>query len=105
LGKLQLFQQLISPDNHGIRIATIITIILTGGLRSKPKKLRGEDHEMVAYEFYWLDETEKAHFIGILPERREDPERITPQSILNWGKMIIGKDSEVKDLYYVKVEI
>lgn len=60
---------------------------------------------MLAYEFYWLDETETAHFIGILPERRKKPERITEESILNWGKMVVGDNSEVKEMYYVKVEL
>ena len=72
-------------------------------LRTKSKKL-AEDFTMLAYEFYWLDETQEAHFIGILPERRKRPERRTREAILNWGKMVIGDDSEVKDIYYVKVE-
>ena len=59
---------------------------------------------MLAYEFYWLDETKKTHLIGILPERRKKPERITKESILNWGKMFIGDNSEIKDIYFVKVE-
>jgi len=63
-----------------------------------------EDYNMLAYEFYWRDETEKVHFIGILPERRERPERITKESILNWGRMVIGDDSDVKDIYFVEVE-
>ncbi len=63
-----------------------------------------EDFTMLAYEFYWLDDTEKAHFIGILPERRKKPERITEESILNWGKMAVGENTEVKEMYYVKVE-
>jgi hypothetical protein len=61
------------------------------------------DYSMVAYEFYWRDETERVHFIGILPERREKTERITQKSILNWGLKVIGDDSEVKDIYFVKV--
>ena len=59
---------------------------------------------MLAYEFYWFDETESAHFVGILPERRRKLERITQESILNWGKMVIGDSSGVKDIYFVKVE-
>ena len=59
---------------------------------------------MLAYEFYGLDLTEKAHFIGILPERRKKLERITKESILNWGKMVIGDNTDAKDLYFVKVE-
>ncbi len=59
---------------------------------------------MLAYEFYWLDKTEEVHFIGILPERRKKPERITDESVLNWGKMVIGEYSEAENIYYVKVE-
>jgi hypothetical protein len=73
------------------------------GLRKKLKNW-GEDYSMVAYEFYWCDGTEKVHLIGILPERRKDKERITQESILNWGKMIIGDDSDVNDIYFVRVE-
>jgi hypothetical protein len=59
---------------------------------------------MVAYEFYWRDETEKPHFIGILPERRKKPERITLESILNWGRKVIGDHSGLSDIYFVQVE-
>jgi len=59
---------------------------------------------MIAYEFYWYDETGKEHFIGILPERRNKPERITKESVLNWGRKIIGDNSEVSDIYFVQVE-
>jgi len=64
----------------------------------------GGTPDMVAYEFYWCDERKKEHFIGILPERRKKPERITQESILNWGWKVIGDDSYVKDIYFVKVE-
>ena len=59
---------------------------------------------MVAYEFYWRDETERVHFIGILPERRKKTERITEQSILNWGMKVIGDSSGVDSVYFVQVE-
>jgi hypothetical protein len=60
---------------------------------------------MVAYEFYWRDEAGKEHFIGILPERRKNPERITQGSVLNWGWKVIGHDSDVMDIYFVQVEM
>ncbi len=59
---------------------------------------------MVAYEFYWRDETERVHLIGILPERRKKPERITEESVLNWGLKVIGDNSGVDDIYFVQVE-
>jgi len=60
---------------------------------------------MTAYEFYYRDERGKEHFIGILPERRKDPKRITRESVLNWGRMVIGESSDVTDLYFVRVNM
>jgi hypothetical protein len=60
---------------------------------------------MVAYEFYWRDKAGKEHFIGILPERRKKPERITEASVLNWGWKVTGDHSEVKDVYFMKVNM
>jgi hypothetical protein len=60
---------------------------------------------MTAYEFYYRDEKGKEHFIGILPERRRDPKRITKESVLNWGWMVIGETPDVKDIYFVRVDM
>jgi hypothetical protein len=60
---------------------------------------------MVAYEFYWRDEEGKDHFIGILPERRKNPERITKRSVLNWGCKVIADSLDVKDIYFVEVDM
>jgi hypothetical protein len=60
---------------------------------------------MIAYEFYWRDEEGKEHFIGILPERRKNRERITKKSIINWGWQVIGENSDVKNIYFVQVEM
>ena len=46
---------------------------------------------MRTYEFYWEDKEEKEHLLGILTERRKDPERITEESVLIWGRMILGE--------------
>jgi hypothetical protein len=43
---------------------------------------------MVAYEFYLNDPEGNKSLIGILPERRKDPKRITKKSILRWGRML-----------------
>jgi hypothetical protein len=62
--------------------------------------------DMRAYEFYLHAEGED-HLIGILPERRKNQKRITKESIMNWGKMILGGDTDVdfNSLYFVKVEV
>ena len=59
---------------------------------------------MVAYEFYCRDEKGKEHLIGILPERRKNPERITKESVLNWGWKVVGDSSDVNNIYFVQVE-
>ena len=90
-----------------------IHILLTQKILNLPRQQKAtgyargaslKDYNMLAYEFYWRDETEKIHFIGILPERRKKPERITKKSILNWGQKVIGESSNVKDIYFVKVD-
>ena len=45
---------------------------------------------MVAYELYIYDKLKGYELIGILPERRKDPERITKESVLRWGRMVLG---------------
>jgi hypothetical protein len=60
---------------------------------------------MVAYEFYFRDEKGKEHLVGILPERRKNPQRITKESALNWVRKVIGDKPDVSDVYFVQVEI
>ena len=60
---------------------------------------------MVAYEFYLRNE-EEDKLIGILPERRKDPKRITPESIMNWGRMLgTTTGIDVSNIYFVPVEV
>jgi hypothetical protein len=58
---------------------------------------RKEVKGMEAYEFYWLDPKRGFQIIGVLPERRKNPERITQNSIMNWGEEIFGKELDIKD--------
>ena len=60
---------------------------------------------MIAYEFFSCDERGKEHFIGILPERRKKLKRITEKSVLNWGWKIIGDNSSVEDIYFIRVDV
>ena len=59
---------------------------------------------MVAYEFYWGDEKEGAHLIGILPERRKNPERINQESIMKWGKKVLGESTGINNFFFIQVE-
>jgi len=54
---------------------------------------------MVAYEFYLVDDRDEFHLLGVLPERRKGPPRISPESIRKWGTLILG------DLYFIQVEV
>jgi hypothetical protein len=60
---------------------------------------------MVAYEFYLVDDEEEYHLLGILPERRNDPLRITPESILNWGKSVVGENVDLSGFYFIQIEV
>ncbi len=60
---------------------------------------------MVAYEFDLRDKERGDYLIGILPERRKDTQRINEASIMNWGKMIVGRRDDAEDVYYVRVSI
>jgi hypothetical protein len=60
---------------------------------------------MQAYEFYWLDPKGRHQLIGVLPERRKKPERITEESIAHWGENVFGRDLDLKDIYFIQVTI
>ena len=60
---------------------------------------------MTAYAFYWLEEIDKVHFIGLLPERRKNPERIAQQSISNYGRTILGNEADIDDLFFLEMEL
>ena len=60
---------------------------------------------MVAYEFYSHNEKEDK-LIGILPERRKDPKRITPESIMNWGRILSNSAGiDANNIYFIQVEV
>jgi hypothetical protein len=58
---------------------------------------------MCAYEFYWFDKAEKAHFIGILKEKRENLLRITRESVLNLGRKVTGDNADVANIYFMRL--
>ena len=60
---------------------------------------------MVAYELYSFDEKHGVEFIGVLPERRKDPKRITKESVVNWGKMILGNHADGKKIFFKRITL
>jgi hypothetical protein len=62
---------------------------------------------VIVYEFYSFDENEpgEVHFVGILPERRNDPLRITRESIVSFGRDVIGDNPDAHSLYFIQIEV
>ena len=60
---------------------------------------------MVAYEFYLNDSEGNKNLIGILPERRKVPKRITQKSILRWGRMLLNDTADRRSFFFEKVTI
>jgi len=60
---------------------------------------------MTAYEFYWRDEIKGYELIGVLPERRKNPARITENSVLGWADKVFGNKSSTKYIYFTRVTI
>ena len=60
---------------------------------------------MVAYEFYLNDSEGNKDLVGILPERRKDPKRITQKSILKWGKMLLYDTADKRSFSFEKITV
>jgi hypothetical protein len=50
---------------------------------------------MIAYEFYRHDKGGVTHLLGIPPERRKAPRRITEESIMNWVNLVLGSQADI----------
>ena len=57
---------------------------------------------MVAYKFYLRNGESGFELIGLLPERRMDPERTTDESIMNWGRKYFGKKARAEDVFLIE---
>ncbi len=60
---------------------------------------------MVAYELYTFNKTRGYEFIGILPERRKNPMRITEDSVMNWGKMLLSDGADTDTIFFKRLTI
>jgi hypothetical protein len=59
---------------------------------------------MVAYEIYWHDPVKGYQLIGVLPERRKNPARITEGSIINWGGKVFGKSLDINGIFILQLK-
>jgi hypothetical protein len=60
---------------------------------------------MVGYELYCWRDPKGYELIGVLPERRNNPQRVTKESVLNWGQKYFGIHLNLGDMYLIEVEI
>lgn len=58
---------------------------------------------MQAYELYSFDTIEGYELIGILPERRRATGRITQESVVNWGKQLLGGNGKDRVILFKKI--
>jgi hypothetical protein len=58
---------------------------------------------MVAYEFYLCDPVKGYELIGVLPERRKNPERITQKSVMGRAEKVFGDNLSTIDIYFIQV--
>ena len=59
---------------------------------------------MTGYELYWHDPIKGYQLIGVLPERRRNPERITKESVMNWGIKYFGYNLDLYEIFFLEVE-
>lgn len=57
---------------------------------------------MVAYKFYLHNGKSGFKLIGLLPERRINPERTTDESIMNWGRKYFGEKARTEDIFLIE---
>jgi hypothetical protein len=58
---------------------------------------------MIAYNFYVRNAKNNCEHIGVLPERRRNTERITDESIINWGKKYFGTNVKDNAMFFIKI--
>ena len=61
---------------------------------------------MIVYKFYLRDKIRGDIFLGALPERRKNPQRVseesTEESVINWGRTYFGKTAKDGHIYFLK---
>jgi hypothetical protein len=60
---------------------------------------------MLAYELYTFNKKKGYEFIGVLPERRTNSMRITTDSVMNWGRTLLGGSVDSKNIFFKRVAI
>jgi hypothetical protein len=62
-----------------------------------------EQETINAYEFYVRHPSKGDQWIGILPERRRNSKRVSNETIKKWGKRLIGREVNSRELFFIQV--
>lgn len=60
---------------------------------------------MILYKFFLRDPINGDIFLGALPERRRNPQRITDESIINWGRKYFGHNGKDEEIFFVRTAL
>ena len=61
---------------------------------------------MLGYELYRRDPMKGYQLIGVLLERRKNPNRITKESVLNWGERVFWqKNLDLNEMFILEIGI
>ncbi len=60
---------------------------------------------MLAYKLYSFNNSRGYEVIGVLPERRKNQARITKDSVMNWGKVLLGDNVNDSEIFFKAVRI
>ena len=60
---------------------------------------------MLVYELYTFDKKKGYELIGVLPERRKNRTRITKESVIRWGRLLLNDDVDSKDIFVKPIAI
>ena len=60
---------------------------------------------MLGDKLYLFDKTKGYELVAVVPERRKKPKRITEESVMNWGRTLLGSNGKGKDIFFERVTI
>ena len=60
---------------------------------------------MLGYKLYLLDETKGYELIAVVPERRKKAKRITEESVINWGRTLLGNNRKGENIFFERTTI
>jgi hypothetical protein len=69
------------------------------------RKGRKEGLNMIVYQVFVRREHDRGEFLGVLPERRTNKQRVNSESIINWAKSIFGGTIDTCRVFFLQENI